>query len=358
MDKIWIDGYDYYFWKYEEQTKMKHAVLEEYLDKWIKILGHGGKLNYIDCFGGGGAYLDNDGAIFYGSPIRASIAIEKNQERLDRSANLVIIEGNKENVENLKKIFAAQNLTVNPIIIEGDFDEKINNLLDRNKGVLFPTFFFIDPFGFKIKLSTLKRIMAIPKSEIFLNFMYTRINEFLTAEKIQGTLSELFGCNDWLHLANSTNRESSIINFYRKKLKDFSRYVYYYRMSFPEKNRTYYYLFHLTNHHLGCSIMKSSFATFNYGKVEYLGPERFQQSLFDRQDIKVQDVQNALLSRYKGKSLSYINIIRDIIDEVPFLEKEVKTALKELRKSQLIAVKPVDSKTNRGLGGKDIIEFL
>ena len=74
MGKIYKDGYDFFFWNYEGQTKMKHEVLEEYVDKWVKIVGCYHKLNYFDCFGGCGAYIENDN-IYYGSPIRVAEAV-------------------------------------------------------------------------------------------------------------------------------------------------------------------------------------------------------------------------------------------------------------------------------------------
>ncbi|MCK4735625.1 MAG: hypothetical protein KAT65_24435, partial [Methanophagales archaeon] len=58
-------------WPYEEQTKMKHKVFSDYFDKWIKIVGSRSKLNYIDGFGGCGAYKDKNGEIYFGSPILA-----------------------------------------------------------------------------------------------------------------------------------------------------------------------------------------------------------------------------------------------------------------------------------------------
>lgn len=358
MSGIKIDGYDFFCWNYEGQTKMKHEVLEEYVDNWIQIVGRYHNLNYFDCFGGCGAYSEENN-VFYGSPIRIAKAAEKNLYSLNRKVNIIIIEKDKENIENLKKIFEHEKLSVKPFIIEGDFDENINRILDRSNNNLAPTFFFIDPFGFKVKYSTLKRIMSVPKSEIFLNFMFTRINEFLSADKIENTLTELFGCDEWRNFVSLSNnlREQAIVNLFRKQLKKIANYVYYYRMSFPNKNKTYYYLFHLSKHYLGCSIMKSSFAKYNYGKVEYMGPKHGQLTLFDKEDIKIDEVKNFIFLKYSKRKLCFLDIVEENIDEVPYLESELRKAIQCLKKENLVTVIPVDSKTDKGLKGRDVVIF-
>src|SRR5690554_1032038 len=194
VDKINLEDYDFFMWEYEDQTKIKHYVFQEYIDRWIKIVGSRNSLNYFDCFGGCGAYFQ-DGQIYYGSPILAAEKAEENKRSLDRKVNIVIIEKEEENIENLKKIFSYKQLNIDPIFINGEFDKTINNILDNGK--LAPTFFFIDPFGFKINYNTLKRVMSVQKSEIFLNFMFTRINQYLSAECIEDTLDNLFGCQEW-----------------------------------------------------------------------------------------------------------------------------------------------------------------
>ncbi|MDO8281923.1 MAG: three-Cys-motif partner protein TcmP [Thermodesulfovibrionia bacterium] len=330
MEKIYKNGYDFFFWPYEPQTKIKHFVFTEYFDKWVTIVGKWNDLNYFDCFAGSGAYIEND-KIHYGSPILAAEVIEKNKENLDRKVTIVLIEKDKNNIENICKLFKHRGLNTEPIIIEGSFDAEINKLLDETKGNLKPTFFFIDPFGFKIKFQTLQRIMAIPKSEILLNFMFTQVNRFLIDE-LEDTLNDLFGCKDWkaLKTLSGTEREQGIVNLYRTKLKEFSKFAFPYRLSFSDRDRTYYYLFHLTNNLKGCSIMKSAFAKFNYGKVEFSGPKHGCLTLFDNKDMKVSEIKQFLVEKYKGQTKRYEDILIEIIDSELFLEAGIKTALKEM----------------------------
>lgn len=358
MGKIYRDEYDYFFWNYEDQTKMKHTVFKDYFDKWVKILGKRYELNYFDCFGGCGAYIDKNNNIYYGSPIIASEIAESNWKSLGRRVNIHIIEQNKENIENLYKIYDSKDLP-QPKIIHGDFDEEINKYLDTHKNNINPTFFLIDPFGFTIKYTTLKRIMKIPKCEIFLNLMFTRINEFLSVGKIEPILNDLFGCTDWKNCINLNGdaREENIISLFKSQAKKFSNYVFPFRMSFPDKNRTYYYLIHLTNYYGACSIMKSSFAKFNNGKVEYMGKNQRLISIFDMSNIRSDEVQKYLINKYNCKKVRFNKIIEKEIDEVFYLESEIKTAIKELKKQGIVTTIPIDSKTDRGLQGNDFVIF-
>lgn len=235
-------------------------------------------------------------------------------------------------------------------MINGEFDDEINIILDKISN-LAPTFFLIDPFGFSaIKMSTLKRIMKLPKTEILLNFMFNAINRFLGFNKVEDTLNDLFGGTEWKTLCDKKGkcREELIIKLYRKKLKEFSNFVYYYRMSFPDKKRSYYYLFHLTNNILGCSIMKSSFAKYNNGRMEYNGKFKIPRSLFEYEEIHP-EIKKIILNLINKDSKTYSTILNELIDEIPYLESEIKKVIKLLESKGVIRIerKPEFTKTGR-----------
>lgn len=362
--KITFSQLPFYCWKYEEQTATKHRVFIEYFDRWVKILGKYNRLNYFDCYGGCGAYADNDRKIFYGSPIEAARIISNNQTSLDRDVNLVVIEKFSDVLENLKKVFNHVIPNANPYFINEDFDNTINNLLDKlqRKGTtLAPTFFLVDPFGYSIKMDTIKRIMEVPKSEVFINFMYYRINMSMSNPQEEENITNLFGTSKWKELVTlkPKEKEKKILRLYRKQIKEFSNYFYPYKLNFPDKNRTYYYLIHLTNHFKGCSIMKSAFAKYNDGRLAYLGVKGKDQSIFDLQDYKIGViVEYFRRDCWKNKRLSFDQIIAAIIDKTPFLEKHIKAALKKMIKDNEITRIPITSKTGTGLQKDDIIYFV
>jgi three-Cys-motif partner protein len=351
-------------WPYEEQTKMKHKVFSEYFDKWIKIVGSRSKLNYIDGFGGCGAYKDKNGEIYFGSPILAAEIIKDNKVHLGRDVNLIIIDENKDNIKNIESIFNYKKLDIKPIFVNADFDKTINEILDKVPNIA-PTFVFIDPFGFKIKYSTLERIMEIKKSEILMNFMYNGINRFFSLRQNEKIMSDLFGTSEWKSLLNlkGADKENEIINLYRNQLKKISKFVFPYRIEFPKMERTYYYLFHLTNHHKGASIMKSSFAKFNYGRVAYLGCRGNQLTLSEVGDTKIQEIEKFILDKYQNIQKTYLQIIEENIDETSYLESEIRNALKRLEKNNIIYIERFPKLTEkkqqlrRSIKENDIIYF-
>jgi three-Cys-motif partner protein len=341
-----LSKFPFDFEPYQEQTEIKHKVFGDYFDKWVKILGAGcgGKLNYIDGFAGLGAYGKN-GEIHYGSPVIAAEVIRKNN-RFVYQANLTLIDVNPNVLENLHKVLEYKGLLnckgLEFNFINQDFNEAINNYmrLPSNRN-LAPTFAFIDPFGFEgIHFQTIKNIMEqASKPEVIINFMYNAITRFLERPDLKETFSRVFGTNEWerfLHLEGE--REQIIIEYYVSKLKQISKFVFPYRLTFPDKKRTYYYLIHLTNHHLGASIMKSSFAKYSLGRVEWLGEESAQTSLADIIGINMNSIKDLLLKRYNKKSVSFKQIIVDNIDTTPYLESQLRDSLKELEKDGMVHI--------------------
>ena len=184
-EKIYIPSENIYAMNnYKDHTKTKHKVLRKYLEKWFTILSKYYNVNYIDGFSGCGVYTDNGSNFYPGSPIIAAQAWNKAVNK-NNKLSIICIEKEKKILENLKKAYShfCEDLEykVKPIFINGDFDNEINKILDcfDKDDKIEPSFFFIDPYGFKIKYDIIKRISSMPKTEILLTFMYDSINRFL-----------------------------------------------------------------------------------------------------------------------------------------------------------------------------------
>ena len=360
--KLRIDGKDYYLWKYEEQTQMKHKVVIDYFKLWATILGQYYTVYFFDCFGGCGAYLDGD-KIYYGSPFLAAEVASELKETLGRKVEIYVTEADKSNFENLKKVRddLSDKLTVLPNIGEMTFEDYIKHkwTVNKYKDPKSPVFLFLDPFGYSMDFDDIKDIMRYQRNEMVINFMFDFISRFVKMEDIEERYDRFFGCTDWREARdlNGDDREKKLVDIYKRQLKKSSKFVFPYKISFPDKDRTYYYLFHVTNDINGCSIMKSVFASWNYGRVEYLGKKGDELTLFDLQEFKIGDIKSALISKYAGKEMSFIEIVEDIIDETLFIEKDIRAAIKEMKKEGTVTITPVTSKTDRGLQGDDMVAF-
>lgn len=359
IEKYTYDDFDFYMWEYEEQTKIKHKVLEEYLFVWATKLGSANDIIYYDGFSGCGAYYNSrENELNYGSPIIAKQQFAK--ARRDSRSVFYFNEKYNYNIENLKKVFTYAGISSNNInYTQGDFETNIKPFLETLEKNPKPTFFMIDPYGINVNFETIKRIMKIPKTEVFFNFMYNFPRRFTTKSSVEANLTNLFGTEKWMDYKDYKleAKENALKELYREQLKTCSDYVYQYRMCFPNDKRTYYYLFHATNNREGCAIMKDAFAKINFGNVEFLGPDqpRPEQLSLDMSDLKINNLKTIIWNECRGKTMQYFEILDKYIDSTPYLERHIRQATLSLEKEYLkiTRINP-NSKTVKK---EDTIEF-
>ncbi len=359
-------------WKYREHTRVKHILLQKYLDAWIPILGkRNSRICYFDGFAGRGEY--DDGTL--GSPIIALTVADRFAQYYGELL-LVFIEKDKDNFENLDKVLEREKPTIRNlhkmrIIKENDeFTNAIGGMfesLEKNRSTLIPSFFFVDPFGFGgIPFEIIKKILSNPKTEVFFTFMVRDIARFLKHSQLVEVFTELFGTDEWRTIIKLPDREKALIELYRRQLHEAAevKYSLHFRVCETERLKTLYYLIHANNNFLGHSIMKSiMFNQSANGCFAYLGPkdvsERYQAKLFDIHNIEI--LKKLLLERFKGQNLAYEQIEERMCipwyTEPPYIDKHYRQALKELEKERRIYVERVTSKTTRGLSGKDKVTF-
>ena len=359
IEKYTYDDFDFYMWPYEAQTKVKHKVLQEYLYVWAIKLGAANDIIYYDGFSGCGAYYNvEERDLCVGSPIIAKQQFIR--ARRGNKSSFYFNDKYEENIENLKKVFIKTNTPTNNVTYTiGEFEDNIGKFLDELEKNPKPTFFMIDPFGINAHFSTIKRIMNIPKTEVIFNFMYNFTRRFTGYQKTEENITNLFGTDGWLQFKSlsGNEKETALKGLYRQQLKKCAKYVYQYRMSFPNDTRTYYYLFHASNNRAGCSIMKDSFAKINLGNVEFLGPNQpnpNQIALWDLTLDKIETLKTQIWNEFKGQSVLYDNIVDKYIDSTPYLERHIREAIKSMDK-EFLDIKHVKSKRTVDFG--DIIEF-
>ena len=359
--KYTYDDFDFVLWPYEEQTKIKHKVLREYLFVWATKLGSVNYINYYDGFSGGGAYYNSEeNDINYGSPIIAKEQFIR--AKRGNKSSFYFNDKNKSNVENLKKAFVKSGISTSNITYTiGEFENNITSFIEQLKDNPKPTFFMIDPFGINAHFSTIKKIMEIPKTEVLFNFMYNFARRFTNNKNSETNLTDLFGTEEWLNYKNLSGdaKENALRDLYKQQLKSCAKYVYQYRMCFPNDKRTYYYLFHASNNRDGCSIMKDSFAKINYGEVEFLGPNQpnpAQLAIWDLTTDKIETLKVQIWNEFKGQTILYKDIVDRYIDSTTYLGRHLKQAVL-LLKDKYAEFIHVNSKT-RTIDYDDTICFF
>ena len=279
-------------WEYKIHTKVKHEILRKYLESWINVLGKWQQVCYFDCFAGRGVYADGSD----GSPIIALKTISDLKQKRTHIQDVVctFIEKDESNYNNLCQVIDAEigrnSDAYNSIIVKPPINDEFFNVaseITRKSNKLNPSFFFIDPFGFSgVPFQTIKDILSIPKTEVFINFMIRDVNRFLNSSNHQRSIEELFGIDDVMGIINSDysnfDKETALLKLYRKQLHKNAgvNFTYPFKVNADDKLQITYYLIHATNNLLGCEIMKSiMYKAGTKGRFGYLGPAEGQMAL-------------------------------------------------------------------------------
>jgi len=135
-------------------------------------------------------------------------------------------------------------------------------------------------------MSVVKRIMANPRCECLITFMYEFINRFVGHPEaaIQAHFDELFGTTRWRPLiveADPERRRSGLVGLYQEQLggEAGAKFVRTFEM-INTGNRTEYFLYFATNSPQGLSKMKQAM-----WKADPLGGQAFSDLTDPRQMV-------------------------------------------------------------------------
>lgn len=343
-------------WDYMEHTKVKHKILRKYLKSWINVLGgKWQKVCYFDCFAGRGKYEDGSD----GSPIIALKAIRDLKQNRTHIQNVActFIEKDESNYDNLCNVIdeelnlnpdAYSSITVMPPIND-EFVNVASEITNKSKR-LPPSFFFIDPFGFGgIPFKTIKAILSISKTEVFINFMIRDVNRFLKSSNHQLSIEDLFGLDDVMGVIDSNysnlDKETALLKLYRKQLEDNAgvKFTYPFKVNADKRLQTTYYLIHATNNLLGCEIMKDiMYNAGTIGRFAYLGPAEGQMAFSNFSNLS--EFKSFLLNMFLGHTLSFEDIRIKTVNETTYLRKDYQKALKELESESKVFINGKGSK--------------
>lgn len=262
------DAQPAYWDRYSNHQHTKHQLIRNYLNGWFPKLGKwSGRVLYIDTHAGKGRYLSGE----FGSPLVAAKALLDHGARdsiLKKSkVDFFFFEHDPDNCKSLRR--ELHELGTLPdrmrVFIEnGDCFEIIDELLsvlERENKRMAPAFLFVDPYGFKVPGSLLKRLMAFPRVELFLNVIWRELNMGMSqAEEgnagMQRTIDLVFGGEDWRTAVDSADFEARVEKAASlfKSLTN-AKWGTFIRM-LGKNGVTRYFLLHLSNHDAGRDLMK------------------------------------------------------------------------------------------------------
>ena len=263
----YVDPNPEYWEDYNNLQYVKHALIREYLNGWLPKLGlWAGRALYIDTHAGRGRHETGE----LGSPL---IAIETflNHRARDRilatsEIRFVFIERDKGSaellegeIETLKPFPPGTAVEVYP----GDCADILGAALDqleKSTQRIAPAFIFVDPYGFKVPGSLLKKLMKYERVELFVNVMWRHLYMGIcNARKYAGwndTLEWILDDPNWSQYISCDDFDicaDQAISFLQRQLS--AKWVTTVRM-LGSNNATEYILAHFTNHDDGRDLMK------------------------------------------------------------------------------------------------------
>jgi three-Cys-motif partner protein len=325
-----------------------------------------GGVNYIDGFAGPGEYLGGE----EGSPLIALSAILGHGTKLRANFWALFVEADRERYEVLRRkvtdIPLPKNIRAGCHC--GKFEDVMTGILDnldRKASVIAPTFVFIDPFGFSIPISIVKRIMSRPRCEVLITFMYEEINRFIGDPKLWDCLTQLYGNDEWqrvIPIKDPGTRVRELQGIYKRQLEAEAaiRFVTSFKMT-NKANRTDYFLFFGTNHLMGLKKMKAAMwdvdesGSFEFSDATY---NPAQPTLFQTKP-NYQSLKKAIIDKFGGMSVKVVDLETFILTQTPFRETHYKRPiLAPMEREGEIKVNGAKDRRRGSFPENCVIEFL
>jgi three-Cys-motif partner protein len=258
-----------YWTEYTNLQRVKHALIRKYLGGWFPklALGYfGGRVLYIDTHAGRGTHLSGE----LGSPLVAlhTLLDHRLRDTLLRKSEcrFVFIERDEENgaalKEELEGIKVPDRVKVQAVTGESFRElEQLVQSLEDNQKQLAPAFIFVDPYGFKIPGSLLRRLFNAGRTELFINVIWRELDMAIAQardghETFIKILNDIFDGDRWRTQITSDDfdiRADQAANCFAEMVG--AKWPTYIRM-LGDNDATRYLLLHLSNHDDGRDLMK------------------------------------------------------------------------------------------------------
>ena len=258
---------DSFFNAKSARSEAKARIVAKYFHAWAQVvrraakLHSDGRLAYVDLFAGPGRYLD-------GSKSTPLLILEDAVKDADLSQMLISIfndidRGNTHSLANaIEAIPGIKFLKHQPEIYSDEVGEHIVAMFEKMS--LVPTFFFIDPWGYKgLSLRLVNSVLRNWGSDCVFFFNYNRVQMGLTNSKVKYHMDQLFGVQRAEALRaeianeNPKVRENVILTTLTDALKEMGgKFVQPFCFKTDDGTRTSHYLVFVTKDFKGYEIMK------------------------------------------------------------------------------------------------------
>lgn len=345
-------------WVIEEQTAVKHELLKAYIGPWMNILWaqqesirRDPHLIFVDGFAGPGEYWATEQKTnkVDGSPIlvgKIANGLIKDKRKLD----IIAFDSDKRTVDHLDPLLKEINTKDQSWEINhGDFSSGAKSLMEKLAARLgrdYPTFFFIDPFGYSgFPMKLLADILKNDRTEAFITFMTYDIVRFMDKPEEQDKMLALFGTGDYKGHAAQCKSPEQRVNFittlYRQQLLTAAKakHVLGFRLNTPgQGQRARYFLFHASNNIKALKVMKDAMDRISDQefKFEAIGVDEGEQ--FDlfvaTPEAQIKASLLGHIERAPGSQIEYSQLEDWAYERTSGVARHIKDALLELEQQE------------------------
>ncbi len=261
-DSIHYDG--------REQTRIKHIVLQKYLERFARIVGyaHWDTITYVDCFSGpwkqnSDKYEDTSFHIALAELRKAKYTLAAHGRSL--KVRCFFLEEDASAYKKLQE-YADKINDAEIKAHKGKLEDSISEILDFVKAggnKSFP-FFFIDPTGWTgFSMNTIRPLLAYKPGEVLINFMMNYINRFIDVESTQESFKQLFGSSGFRERIlglEGQDRRDAIVREYSQTVQRAGGFDHVCSaiVLHPNKDRTHFNLIYATRNPKGVEVFKGA----------------------------------------------------------------------------------------------------
>jgi three-Cys-motif partner protein len=362
---------DTFFEESTAQSRIKATIVRDYFWAWVKVIvaaqkkwKKGERIAYIDLFAGPGRYKD-------GTKSTPLLILERAIADPELCERLVTIFNDADpiNAEALEKeineIPGIRSLRHKPEIRTEEVGDKLVQMFEKLN--LIPTFFFVDPWGYKgLSLGLINSVVKNWGCDCIFFFNYNRINMGLNNEAVEQHIDVLFGKERASALRKKLTglrpeeRETAIVEALMEALKELgAQYVLPFCFKDEKGTRTSHYLIFATKHPLGYRIMKEIMA--KYSSEEHQGVASFEycpasenQPLLFEFTRPLDDLESMLLVEFAGQTLTVEEVYNLHNVGKPYTMKNYKAVLLRMEQEKIIQTDPPSAKRRKGTIGDNV----
>jgi three-Cys-motif partner protein len=331
-----------FFGESTEQSRIKATIVRDYFWAWARVIlpsvkKRGCRIAYIDLFAGKGRYND-------GTKSTPLLVLESAIADTDMRQCLVSLfnDADPENADALRQEIDAlpgiERLNYKPTIAAEEVGENIVTMFEQME--LVPTFFFVDPWGYKgLSLGLINSVLKNWGCDCVFFFNYNRINMGLGNEAVEEHINVLFGrtradaLRERLAGLPPHEREAAIVEALSQALRELgAEYVLPFSFKDERGSRTSHHLVFATKHPRGYRIMKEIMAKYSSKEQQgvasfaYCPASTIHPLLFDL-NRPLDDLEGMLQKDFARQTLSVQDIYNHHNVGLPYTMKNYKTVL-------------------------------